>query len=533
MNTRKVGYIVGEVETNRFLFVSDTDAFPPRHEYIIIPNVKERLGEDFEKVDVLAQVSRVANYSDILGERLSLDELETIINRYSGVTKVIGEANILGYMNERSEVMFSRSAAIPGQEVYIANKDVLEQFFSKNIESGIQIGNLVTRSEVRVCIDPNGFRRHVAIIAQTGAGKSYLVGIILEKLLPLGASIIVFDPNSDYVMMKKEKNGANSLISENTVIYRPPGIHGRRYTDDQIGGVEEFTIDFGSLDANAIADVAGIGTRSINQREAVRQALDSLEGIYGPDQLIEALNNMGLQAQGPERRIGNAALAAITYIRRLSHFSIWGNRDIPINNLTRPKNMSIIDLAGLQRKVSEYIVTKTLNDLWSRAVTGSLQLPTFVILEEAHNLAPGSEYHSAMSSSIVDRIAAEGRKFGIFLMVITQRPNKISQNVLSQCNSQIIMRLTNPEDMNAVRRSSERLSEELFHDLPGLNKGEAIVVGELTRVPTMVRITGRTTEEGGSDIDVVAALDKGLELFKQNKSAKLSSEKDEEIKSEW
>jgi hypothetical protein len=138
-----------------------------------------------------------------------------------------------------------------------------------------------------------------------------------------------------------------------------------------------------------------------------------------------------------------------------------------------------------------------------------------------------------MSSSIIDRIAAEGRKFGIFLLVVTQRPNKISSNVLSQCNSQIIMRLTNPDDMSAVRRSSEGLSEDLFSDLPGLNRGEAIVVGELTKVPTMVKISGRQSREGGSDIDVVKALEKGLELYELQKHTKLSSEKDKEIHSKW
>jgi hypothetical protein len=113
VNSRKVGYIAGEVETGNFLFVSDLEDFPARHEYLVIPHVKERSGSDFKDVEVLAQVTRIANYSDILGERLSLQELETIISRYSGNTKVYGEAKILGYMSERGEVILPRSAAIP------------------------------------------------------------------------------------------------------------------------------------------------------------------------------------------------------------------------------------------------------------------------------------------------------------------------------------------------------------------------------------------------------------------------------------
>jgi DNA helicase HerA-like ATPase len=530
VSERRAGYIVGEVDTNVFWFVSDLNSFPPRHEYLVIPGVRERTGTEFKDVDVLAQVSRIANYSDILGKELSLRELETIISRYGSSAKVFGTANVLGYLDEKGNVLYPRSAAVPGQEVFIAQRELLETFFTKDVAAGIQIGGLITREEVSVFIDPNGFRRHVAVIAQTGAGKSYLVGVVLERLLPLGATIIVFDPNSDYVMMRTDHWGRLLDISENVMVYRPPGISGRRFSDDEIGGSQEYTIDFGSLDSDQIADVAGISSGYVRIRDAIKKALETLSGVYTPEQLIKALEELpNIVGKGE----GQDAHRALTYIERLNKFKIWGNRDIPIDDLVKPKNLSIIDCAGLQKRVSDYIVFKTLNDIWSRAVTGNLDLPIFVVLEEAHNLAPGREFGSSMSSSIIDRIASEGRKFGLFLLVVTQRPNRISSNVLSQCNSQIIMRLTNPEDMSAVRRSSEGLSEDLFSDLPGLNRGEAIVVGSLTKVPTMVKISGRKSKEGGSDIDVVMALDKGLELYELQRHTGLSSEKDKEIRSEW
>ncbi|MCK4702147.1 ATP-binding protein, partial [Candidatus Bathyarchaeota archaeon] len=150
MNLRKAGYVVGEVDTTRFTFVSDTESFPPRYEYLVIPGVGEREGVGKKPVDVLAQVNRIINYSDILGEGLSLDELESIINRYTATTKVFGEAKILGYLDRRGDVMMPRSAAVPGQEVFIAPSDLLERFFTKDIKSGIPIGTLITRDEVKV-----------------------------------------------------------------------------------------------------------------------------------------------------------------------------------------------------------------------------------------------------------------------------------------------------------------------------------------------------------------------------------------------
>jgi DNA helicase HerA-like ATPase len=531
---RKAGYVVGEVDTSNFGFISDLNSYPPRHEYLVIPNVRERIGAEITHVNVLAQVNKISNYSDILADSLSLEELESIISRYTATTKVYGTAKVLGYLNHKDEVIVPRSAAIPGQEVYIAPSKLLERFFTNNKRdgSGIPIGGLITREEVRVQINPNGFRKHVAVIAQTGAGKSYLIGLILENLLPLGATIIVFDPNSDYVMMKRTVNDIPSEIAEDMVIYRPPGIKGRRYSNEDIGGVDNYTIDFSKLNDSEICEVAGISTRWVHVRGAITDALKTLKGIYGPQQLVEKLTQTALNEMDRIKR--EAASRAANYIRRLITYRIWGSQNIPIEDLIKPKHMSIIDLAGLQSNVSQYIVQKTLEDVWRLAVTGGLQYPIFIILEEAHNFAPGAQaMMSSSSSEMIEKIAAEGRKFGIFLLVVTQRPNKISSNVLSQCNSQIIMRLTNPEDMSAVRRSSEGLSEDLFNDLPGLNKGEAVIVGELTKIPTMIKISGRVSGEGGSDIDLEDAFQRALEAY--NREKKMEPEKVEvkEPKSRW
>jgi len=532
LSDKLVGYIVGEVETGSFGFISDLENYPQRYEYLVIPRVRERIEGEPRYVDVLAQVNKISNYSDILGETLSLEELEAIISKYNATTKVYGTAKVLGYLNDRDEIILPRSAAIPGQKVYIAPSDLLSRFFAKNKSKGIPVGSLITREEVPVHIDPNGFRKHVAVIAQTGAGKSYLVGLILEKLLPLGATIIVLDPNSDYVMMKLTPEGEPTENYEDITIYRPPGIKGRRYSDEEIGGVETYTVDFSNLNEDEICEVAGISSRWVHIRSIISDALKAMEGTYGPKQLVDRLNQIALSEEDRIRR--EAASRAANYIKRLQKYSVWGSRNIPLDDLIKPKHMSVLDLAGLQRHVSQYIVQKTLEDVWSLAVTGGLPYPIFLVLEEAHNFAPGSQVaQDSACLSVIEKIAAEGRKFGIFLLVVTQRPGKISSNVLSQCNSQIIMRLTNPDDMSAVRRSSEGLSEDLFNDLPSLNKGEAIIVGELTKIPTMIKVSGRTSGEGGSDIDLDDALRRALEDYNRQKQVQPEEAEDKEYETRW
>ena len=100
------------------------------------------------------------------------------------------------------------------------------------------------------------------------------------------------------------------------------------------------------------------------------------------------------------------------------------------------------------------------------------------------------------------------------MTLISQRPSKVDPDALSQCNSQIILRVSNPMDQRAIMESSERLSESLLRDLPGLNVGEAIIVGEVTKVPVMVKIRSRRTREGGADINILTKLKQAREEVK-------------------
>jgi DNA helicase HerA-like ATPase len=210
----------------------------------------------------------------------------------------------------------------------------------------------------------------------------------------------------------------------------------------------------------------------------------------------------------------SGAQKALKYVEALERMDIWGFEDVPMDDLLRPMTLSVIDLAGVDQRISEFVVDKILREAWSQASTQGLARPVFVVLEEAHNFVPGGRDTYSHCAYIIKRISSEGRKFGIFLVLITQRPYRIHQDTLSQCNSQIIMRLTNPEDQRAVRAASESISEGLLADLPGLNVGEAVVLGPLVRVPVMVRVGKRLSQEGGSDVDVVAALERARQEVK-------------------
>lgn len=508
-----IGHIVGECRPQEFEFVTSQQLAPPRLEYLAVPGIEERSSADgrpgpARRVDILAQVTSLSVDSSVLSHDLTYDETRAILGGdLAPPPKILGQARVIGYL-EDGRVRTPRSAAMPGQTVYVAPDSLLRVFFSRT-ERGLTVGHLLNRPQVEVLLDPNGLRRHLAIIAQTGAGKSYLAGKLLESLVELGATVLVLDPNSDYVQLRKAAVDAESpfdsarktSFAERVDIYRVPGIKYRRYGEDLIGLTQDFEIQFSGLEDEEVSSLAGVPANARNIRAAIAEACRQLHASgrdYRPAELVAMLQTLHADRfEGAQR--------AIKYVEALVPYSVWGFRDVPMEQLVRPKRISIIDLAGTERTVAAYVADKALRWLWTRATTGQLPHPVFLVLEEAHNLVPNDQY-GTRASRIITTVASEGRKFGVYLVVITQRPSKIDPDVLSQCGSQLIMQLTNPDDQVAVQRASEAISKELLENLPGLNQGEAIVLGQLTRIPAMVRIAGRQSAEGGADIDLLAAL---------------------------
>ncbi|MBU6288100.1 MAG: ATP-binding protein, partial [Chloroflexi bacterium] len=105
-------------------------------------------------------------------------------------------------------------------------------------------------------------------------------------------------------------------------------------------------------------------------------------------------------------------------------------------------------------------------------------------------------------SRIVNTVATEERNIDSLLVVISQHPSRNAEDTLSQCASQRLMRLTDPDGQKAVQRASEAVPQMLVDALPGLGQGEVVGLGCLTRIPAMVRVSGRTGAESGADLDL-------------------------------
>ena len=149
-------------------------------------------------------------------------------------------------------------------------------------------------------LNPNGLRRHLAVIAQTGAGKSYTVGVILEKLLQLGGTVVVFDPNSDYVLMRRDPQHRVTSFADRVEIYRLPTTQAGRIPDEEIGGSKKFTMQFSKLEVEEICTMTGIAPTSTNIRKAIQTVWDKLQGTdYTPKRFREELEALA-ENGGPD-----------------------------------------------------------------------------------------------------------------------------------------------------------------------------------------------------------------------------------------
>jgi DNA helicase HerA-like ATPase len=507
----QVGRIVEESTPETFVFVTSKDVYPAKYEYVLVRSREVVDGRERE-VDVLCQVVGVVSRSSAYTSKLDLESLERIHQAGIDDANLLCVARSLGFLVEedgRRVVLMPRRAFFPGNPVYLAPDEFVEEFFSYPPEEGIRIGDLVSRASVGVHLSVNGFRRHVAVIAQTGAGKSYTVGVILEELLRLGATAVVIDPHADYVFLSRDAEMRRHEYSDRVLVFRNPNSTGR-YDPGQLDNVHELTVRFSDLTPEDVFRVAGISEKWTNIRRAVRAAVDNLRRSSASYTLDDLLNELQKMMKSSDRKTAVGAEAAYSHLVKLRKLRVFGGVTTSVRDeILRPGHVSVVDLSGLNDASQDYIVSWILEEIYRLRYSGEFRYPVFVVVEEAHRFIPGRSLNrSTMSADVIRMIAAEGRKFGVFLILVTQRPSKIDPDALSQCNSQIILRITNPADQKAVAEASERLGAELMRDLPGLNVGEAIIVGELTRVPVIVKVRRRRTREGGADIDLVEELRK-------------------------
>lgn len=226
---------------------------------------------------------------------------------------------------------------------------------------------------------------------------------------------------------------------------------------------------------------------------ALRKAIDSVKSVkkdFGLKDIIAML-------EAEEDAANNSLIAELEYLNEVNIFAPQGTR---IDELVVQGKMTIINLRGTPPDIAELIVNRICTALFELRKIGKIP-PMMLVAEEAHNWCP--QQGLAASSKIFRTIAAEGRKFGLGLTIISQRAAKIDKNVLSQCNTQMILKVTNPNDLKAILSSVEGLSEGMEDDIQRLPIGVALIVGGNIQMPLFVEVRPRESRHGGESVEII------------------------------
>jgi len=499
--SKLVGWVVGASEPTIF-FVSCEKEPPPTWEYIALQS-KERIGQEEKEVLVIAQVVRPVSESLILRETTLPEVIKKSSELKIDANVAYAKVRVIGYFDPDSRtVRMPRRAPTPGTPVYLAPDEELEKIYSTEELKKIHLGHLVARPSVSVDIDVNGFRRHLAILAATGAGKSYAAGLLMEQIIEKGGNVLVIDPHADYVflgMTDSEDKVEKLPFADRVTVLKNPGSTGRYESLLQGKRVEDYTVAFSELDFEQLCELSGIRSEWTNIRDALSDVLKEFgDYSYTLEDVIKKLEELANSGKDPAR-------SALSRLKRLRGLRLFGpsTTDV-IKYLREPGKAVVVDLSGSTDYEIDVATSMIVSSVFKGRKNGVLPYPIFLFIEEAHRVVPKGK--GTLSSEHIKRIAREGRKFGVLLTVISQRPSTVDPDVLSMCQSMIVLRTVNPVDQQAIRQAAEKMSEDLLKDLPGLNIGEAVVVGEVVKAPAIVKVSGRKSKEGGADIDLAEEL---------------------------
>ena len=440
-----IGICIGETSLTHVTFISDK-----------MPNVGEYVTMEYNGKKVLGMIENL-----IMGN----DSLNVDINDFKAIQKISrigaeenyikGKVKILGDVNDNLKL--PRTPVLPGTEIKLADNEVLDEIFK--VKNPIKLGCLVNQSDVEVNVEANPIlSRHLAILAMTGAGKSNTVSVLIDQFLRYNLPIFVFDMHGEY----KDAVFPNGEVN----VIRPK-------------------INPHYMSFHEIKKLVNIGANSYIQerhfRRAFHEAKESLKnGVAQTNNFLQVmydiLENKSLE-EGSDKQIVDVMNKIDDAMIKYSN--IFDKNIGNILSSIKKGHANVLDLSQVDESVASVLVSHILRNALQRSKDAAskgenlIENSVFFILEEAHILAP--KKRETDSKKWIQRVAREGRKFGLGLCLVSQSPKTVDHDALSQMNNMIILRLVEPEDQRHVQSASESLSKDLVDQLPSLNVGEAKV----------------------------------------------------------
>lgn len=399
----------------------------------------------------------------------------------------------------------------PACKVYHPPAEAVRQLLIGEIhdERRVQIGSLIARRDVEVTLSaPKLVARHLAVLAMTGGGKTVAARRIIRELINHGYPLLVLDPHGDYIGLSRCEGLLKQNAPDCSIKLFFPELLLQKDGEDLITRII-FQMTTGLTDPQNEYLRALYERKPANEgelalayiRRLLEQTTDDLRGQQAP---------RGAQGSGNWRPTIGAVARNLRIIQdRLARMQRTSEqmrkspklKGLPFESLPnpfaepdkiiQPGQVSILYLAGYDHITQCSIAAITLETLFEfRANLSDRIPPFFTVVEEAHTFIPSAREGTAdaVSLPVIRRMITEGRKFGTGLMLISQRPSRLDETIVSQCNSFLILRLVNPRDQNFVRQVMENLTDSDARMIPGFGPGQGIVSGQVVRFPLAVKV---------------------------------------------
>ncbi|MEM0118371.1 MAG: ATP-binding protein [Conexivisphaerales archaeon] len=453
-------------------------------EYVIVDTDEGRALALVEDSTVSSQViSNAMSYeSAVEGSRAASENPRD--KRRSASAKVLGLVEEL----KRGYAKIPSVPSIPGTEVYEADPSTLTSIFAR--DGWLKLGTLLRNSDVSVGVDPNKIAsRHLAILAATGGGKSNLLALIAKRIAELNGSMLILDYHGEY-----------------SDLNLPGVVHIQAKVNPRLLDVEELA---GMLDVRERAEKQ----RSVLHRAFTKEVKEAGD-FWG--ELVRRLEEISSDEEedAQDKRTAERLIEIIQRALRRKGNVLDPDIKDPLDQL-QPNRINVLNMLELTEAQADTVISYYLDRiLEDRKAARRISLeekdagqvkfssPIIIAIEEAHTFLPAGDATNK-TKSIAAKIAREGRKFGVALIVVSQRPSRLDQDILSQMGSLAVLRITQPKDQSYIMESTELLSEELGGFLPSLNVGEAILLGQWVVLPSMVRVEKVAEKLMGADINAV------------------------------
>lgn len=398
--------------------------------------------------------------------------------------------NVIGYRDE-GRLRVPRTPFDPGTEVFLADDSFIADTIK--IDDSLKGGHLGTLSgrNIPVNLDLNKvLTKHLSVLAKSGSGKSYTVGVLLEEILDKGIPVLVIDPHGEYGSLRHPNSDMDAKEDLKEYGLRPEGYDVVEWGDPEVvDDARPLSIphDFSKRETSEILPNSPTGA----QRAVLYNALKKMDST----DLESLIHTVDLDDS-------NAKYQLISMLEHLQSLDIFTQQSFDYEKFISPGTCNILNFKGLDPYVQELVVYKVVKELFQKRKKKAVP-PFFLVVEEAHNYAPERSFGEKQSSDIMRTVASEGRKFGLGLCVVSQRPARVDKNVLSQCSTQVLMKITNPNDLRAVSKSVENLTSATEDEIKNLAVGTGLVTG-INEMPLLVDIRSRRSQHGG-DADQIFA----------------------------